>query len=183
MDNSGYGFYEDDEELIAVLGKGYLQSILSGQGIQKGSLILTNKRVYFKGKRYERTGGGFKSYFGQSVINVHDCVSGNRIQISKIGLLLLGILLLIVGGFFLYRFISVLLWCCFIWFYFMPSLLFALGVFLIIRYAMKKFEIFYIEYSGGAIGTNCGWFSNQEINEFQKTLSLQIMKEKKRIKG
>jgi hypothetical protein len=180
MVNAEYGFYEEDEELIAVLGKGYLQSFLSGQGIQKGSLILTDKRVYFKGKRYERTVGGYKSYYGESNINVHDCVASNRRKVGSSWIISLGTLSIFLGlaGDIIYSGMS---WRGdFFGWVFVGLFIFLL---LLIIYFLTRKNLFYIEYPGGAIGTNCGWFSGHEINEFQKALAIQILREKERING
>ncbi|HPT71061.1 MAG TPA: hypothetical protein PLE74_02110 [Candidatus Cloacimonadota bacterium] len=50
MDESTKGFFSVDENAVSTLGQGYWDSFLRGEGLTKLVMVLTNKRLYIKGK-------------------------------------------------------------------------------------------------------------------------------------
>ena len=68
-------FYDPDEKFIGTLGQGYLASIIQGD-FSKSVLVLTNKRIYQKGKIFEiGNTGSLQSVKADKVIEV-DQVTG-----------------------------------------------------------------------------------------------------------
>ena len=65
-------FFDKEEQLISVLGQGYIANILEGN-FQKSSLILSSKRLYQKGKIYDKVSDRkWKSLEGQKVVDIND---------------------------------------------------------------------------------------------------------------
>ena len=48
-------FVSPDEKVVAVLGDSYFQNFIHDRSIKKGFAVVSDKRVYFKGKLYEIT--------------------------------------------------------------------------------------------------------------------------------
>ena len=65
-------FYMDpDEEPRAILGQGYITSLLTGQGRTKSVMVLTNRRLYVDGKSFQRNSPGvFTSVQGKKNVEV-----------------------------------------------------------------------------------------------------------------
>jgi hypothetical protein len=156
-------FFDDDERVEAVLGRGVIQSLLTGKGISKGALILSQKRLYQKGARFDqKPGGGWVAMKGTSVVDIDDITGTSSVGMSSPVLLFLAIMclslalflgILIKGGFMLSVFVGLL------------------SVVLFIGYATAKRQLFVINYAGGAIGMSAGWFSESEIDKFHRIIA------------
>ena len=140
-------FHSLDEKLIAILGRGYIQSLITGQGLSKGVLLLTDKRLYQRGKRYNRTPrGGWSSINAHAVVNVDDITGTSYLSQEHPGLLwsaiILGIIVLIFAFTFgefgeVYFYIPVI-----------ASLI------LFFAYFINRIRLFVVEYAGGSMALN-----------------------------
>jgi hypothetical protein len=85
--------FSENEKVIAELGQNYLDSFLTGGGFSKTVMVLTDKRIYIKGKRFIGTGRVNTS----ADFNIND-VTGTVYAVRSPMFLRLIILLLMVGG-------------------------------------------------------------------------------------
>jgi len=156
-------FFSPDERPIAVLGQGYLTSVLNGD-LSTSVLILSTHRLYQRGKIFDRQlGGRYTSTTGSRVVAVSDVTGTAYHEVNNVGILLLAAIGLVIS-----------LVCCNggrFWFQFVPLGWFFIIMSLVIYFASRS-RLFVVEYPGGAIATNARWYSQQELEAFQKAIAL-----------
>jgi hypothetical protein len=97
MTEYGNILFTQDEIVISSLGHGYLQSILSGQGINKLLVVLTQKRLYLKGRLVELGKGSRLINMDLNVADISGSASYLKSRrIWRIIILILGVLAFIV---------------------------------------------------------------------------------------
>lgn len=146
--------YEDDEEVVGILGEGYLENILGGGNVSRSTMILSNKRVYQKGKRYFIEDGEWNTKKGTKVLSVDDVVGTSFTSKTGYKKILLYSVLTASPFVILIPIISPIV-----------------GV--IFYYTYKKFfvkRLFTVEYSGGAIGVDIEWYDEEEVEYFGRRL-------------
>ena len=172
-------FYDDDEELEAVLGRSFIESLLTGRGLSKGALILSDKRLYQKGRRYDSLlGRGWSAVKGSSVVEVSDITGTSFGKHTNIATLVVTIIFFVIGCLGGFYYFDISYWDTSALWIFIPALLPA--VFFYWLYTAQKLSIFMVNYSGGAIGMNASWFSHKELDEFQRSISRVRAEAKKR---
>lgn len=164
-------FIEPTEKLVAVLGSNYIENYLMRDITAKGFAIVSDKRVYYKGKHYEKGKNNilkFTNTINDQVVDLKD-ITGTEYEMTK------NSWMDILSNIFLFVFVI--------------SLVLAVGelgiipiiVFLLsfinfigfwVAYKMTEKNTFWILYSNGAIGVNSAWYSKTEIEQFQKQLRL-----------
>lgn len=97
MKNVSELFVEKDEKQIAVLGAGYLSNLLSGGGLSKGFGILTNKRYYFSGKCFTKSGNHFIKTDEEWTVDLQDVTASGFCHINHVSLLILSIFSFLAG--------------------------------------------------------------------------------------
>jgi hypothetical protein len=167
-------FYMDpNEEPRAILGQGYITSLLTGQGRTKSVMVLTNRRLYVDGKSFQRNSSRFTSVQGKKNVEVGK-INSTAYESQNPGcwkifsyifygagvlLLLLAIANLVMdpsdddiyriywglGGLFLGGVSS--------------------GMY---RSKMRKY--FVVEFSGGSMATDCNWYGTTEVEDFQRKI-------------
>lgn len=168
-------FLNDSEKFVCALGNNYIQNFLSGEGLQKGFAVLSDKRVYFKGSCFVRNGKRFSKSTEERVVDVKDVTGSGFISKNPIWAIIISIIFLVRTVF---SFISLL----FFNFYIdsnelVPMFAGALldiciiGVFYYI-YKSKKHNFFQIQYAGGVIAFDTKWYGIDEAQKFQKALRL-----------
>lgn len=166
-------FFSEDEVLIDTLGSGFLSSLFVQEKFRKSVLICSNKRVYQRGKLFEKNYQERVIYFqGEKSVDLRE-ITGIKYYIESP----------------IYRLLPVAI------FLFIAIISFAIGqeldgnlgdtlqiiagfltglaVILLIIYALKKPKWFEIEYAGGSILTNCNWYPKKNIRQFMINVSLQ----------
>ena len=137
-------FHDPDEKVMAVLGQGYVAGIISAGGFSKSVMVLTDRRLYTSGKVFGKGSNNvISSVKGKQVVDVRNISSTGFQEVSKTELLWKGIITL-------------------------P--LFGMGIIFLVLYFLSRTRYFFVEYSGGAVGTNCKWHSPSELEEFQRKL-------------
>lgn len=165
------------EKIEAVLGNNIAQTYLSTGNIGEGFAILSDKRVYFKGKCLYKSGKKYYSSSQERVVDLNDVTGSGFERINPIYLLVTGIVFAVLTLIFLLtitvhaandhsvpetgenRLGS---------FLFVPFLITAL-IFLIL-YTIKKRNIFKIDYAGGSIGFDLRLIPYSEAEHFNKAL-------------
>lgn len=92
-------FVTQNEQFVSVLGQSYVASILQGD-ISNGVLLLSNERVYQKGRVFNLFG---QSFYSESIINVADITGTRYVQLSNPRLLILFFLIIPLILYFLFR--------------------------------------------------------------------------------
>ena len=154
-------FYDADETEVACLGRSYLASFLTEGTVSKSVLIASNKRLYQKGRMFEKTlTGKLTKWDAQSVVPL-DSITGTAYRTRRaIGTLIFGIIAIVVS-LLLYSNRGI---------QYLAAPAFALGLILIIAYALSSKELFVVNFAGGQMAMDSHWYSNEEMNEFQKKL-------------
>lgn len=154
-----------DESIVAVLGESYLTNFFEGRGMKKSTIVLSNVRLYFKGRLMGSGGGGFLSS-EDTFIPIED-VDGVTVSSFR-GMIIAAWVMGILGAFILiyslvgfineeteYALISL-----------------AVGVLLIlIAFALKEWGFdrrLVFTYRGTQKGAPAKWYNESEIEEFIK---------------
>ena len=159
----------DTESIEAVLGNSIAQTFFTTGQISNGFAILSNKRIYFKGKTFTKKGNFYYIQKEEHIVDVKDVTGTGFVHNNPIWMKILGIIL-IAFTFLITPIISttgVLI---------IPPvvllLLPVIGIFLLILGAKYTANIFQINFAGGCIGINTFWSTKEEIQAFQNTLRI-----------
>lgn len=166
-------FHNNNETLIDTLGSGFISSLFVQENFSKSVLFCSNKRVYQRGKLFDRNFQGKITYYnGERSVDLRE-ITGLTFYVEdpihRFKLIAPAFIFGIIG--FLIAagqrgdikvIISVI-----------SGVLIGLGIVLLIIYGLKKGKWFVIEYAGGMIMTNCNWYSKKSIKRFMKNVSIQ----------
>lgn len=157
---------DKNEKQIAVLGSGYLSSFLHGGTLDKGFGILTDKRYYFKGKCYTKSGRGFAKTDEEWTVDVKDITATGFMFGRKISLLVLAIISVIAG-------IAPVFSGVFYGDEGVPFLIggIVLGIIFLVAYILSKRSMYFVTFAGGSIALKTSKYGGvKEIRKFDKTL-------------
>lgn len=169
-------FIDTKEKEAAVLGEGYLVPLRTKSFPMSGVCVLTDRRLYCKGRFFQKAGKVYQSDKGEYTIDLKD-VTGSGFSTARFGAFLLFeilfvILLSILTGFFLlfvekvehsYFGLDAITWSCMI--------LLVVGlVAAVIYYYLKPFRIFVIEYMTGKIAFLAFNYPEDDLRMFQREL-------------
>jgi len=161
-------FHSQKEKFEGVLGQGYAASVLQGN-LSKALLVLSDRRLYFKGKvLIPASSGGFIRVKSSQTVNVRDIQGINFIDGSNP---------LHLGAGIVFSLATLVVWTLALtkespWLGLasFPFLIFALS-FLASHFANKG-KLMVIEYAGGAIAVPCRFYTETEIQDFQRKISM-----------
>lgn len=169
-------FLNSKERFVCSLGNNYLQNFLAGGGLQKGFAVLSDKRVYFKGDCFVRSGKRFSKSTEERVVDVKDITGSGFISTNPIWALIVSIYFIV--NTFIALLISIPSISLFansedLGIMFLPVLFGVVisGIFYYI-YISKKHNFFQIQYAGGVIAFETKWYGVNEAQKFQKALRL-----------
>lgn len=158
-------FYDVNEEIIAILGQGFVTNFLFSGNISKTILILTNKRLYREGKAYAPSVMGKAKV--SSVVNVEDVRATHFLDITHKGVVIFGAIIFLIGivigvaadgrhqGDIIIT----------------GTFLSIIGIIFYFIGLLSKKRLFLIEYVGGQIMVDCKWYPELELREFQKAIN------------
>lgn len=169
-------FIDLDEKETSVLYEGLLDRFLDEGVLRSGFCVLSDRRLYFKGRYFQKSGKGYRSDKGEYAVDLKD-VTGSGFSTTRFGIVFfLGILFVIVlsvlTALFL-RFVEVVDHLYFGNEAIIKSCLVFLVLGLIavpIYYYVKPFRIFVIEYAGGGIAFLVYDYLEEDIRMFQKAI-------------
>lgn len=167
-------FVDENEKVVAALGGSYIQNYLSTGGLSRGFCVVSDKRVYFKGKCYSKNGNSYRAKKEEKIVDLKDITSTGFSAEMTLKWLILGCVFLFIGfmsiiialararsyygsvDFFIYLFgistiVSVVSW---------------------ILYFIKRKKMFEIAFAGGTIAFKRSGYSQQETRNFQKALRI-----------
>lgn len=161
-------FVNKNERLISTLGNSYIQNFISTGFLSKGFSFITDKRVYFQGKSYNvfyNNSGNPKIVKNSrsQIVDLKD-VTGTEIKhYNPIHYLILAIVFFI-GLIFTLSFGRN--------FYVFSYYIIPIVLAYVFLYFKNKISLISIQYAGGEIAFDIRWFSQNEIDNFQKQLRL-----------
>lgn len=172
MENLQSMFADSNEKQIATLGGSYLRNFLATGSLDKGFCAVSDKRVYFRGKCYYKSGNSYKNSKEERTVDLKD-ITGTGFVITRHWLLRTISLVLIIPTFVIFFFlygkeidfvtsIFFTIWLC--------SLIGTIvcGV----LYFVLKLRLFEIAYAGGKIAFKASNYSEEEMQTFQKQLRM-----------
>lgn len=167
-------FVDANEKEISTLGSNYLRNFLSTGSLENGFCTVTDKRVYFRGKCYTKSGNNYKSTKEERTVDLKDVTGTGFTFIKHFGLMVLAILCTIWAVIF--SFIIVTALPRLNDFEILPSFLYL--IFLAILptivlwglYLFLKVKVFEISFAGGKIAFKASSYNENEVNNFQRAL-------------
>ena len=161
-------FASPDERLVSVLGNNIAQTFFATGTIGKGFAVLSDRRVYFKGKCLQRTGKRFSAIHEERVVDVSNVTGTGFVHTKPVWLLVISIVLFVLAA--VYFMVSV---ANLAFIGLLAVLLFGgLGGLFLWLYNSRKRTIFEIAFAGGGIGLDASWIDAQEAEFFQKNIRL-----------
>lgn len=167
-------FVDANEKEISTLGSNYLRNFLSTGSLENGFCTVTDKRVYFRGKCYTKSGNNYKSTKEEKTVDLKDVTGTGFTFIKHFWLMILAILCTIWAVIF--SFIIVASLPRLNDFEILPSFLYL--IFLAILptivlwglYLFLKVKVFEISFAGGKIAFKASSYNENEVNNFQRAL-------------
>lgn len=166
------------ESIKAVLGNTWAQNFFLTGMLSNAFAVLSDKRVYFKGKCLIRKKKGFESRLEEKTVDLKDVTGTGFLRSSALWAKKGSIIFLIAAlacfslGFLGYGFEEGFL------------LLFILGIPLMVMFGVFRvlynrntYYVFEIAYAGGGIAFDLRWITEEEAKEFQRQVVLLKQKE------
>jgi len=169
-------FMSPNERLITMLGNSYIENFFHNGSVKNGFAVVSDKRIYFRGKRYDvyDDGSVIKTYNSRTV-DLTDVTGTGFDYYGDKGWLPVAAVTFVLG-IFLFVFAAALITVKNPFASIVAAILIFLGLFMpvycIYQYFKSKLSLITIQYAGGQIGFNITWFPEQEIELFQKQLRL-----------
>lgn len=162
----------DEEEIMACLGNNLAQTFVSTGELGNGFAILSNKRVYFKGKCLIRKGKGFYSRTEERTVDLDDVTGTGFVHNNALWAKILCYCCIALVALGVYAFIGSI-----VTEEYTPIMLFIFpfGFLALLFHFLAKIHsrsVFEISYAGGSIAFSLYWITMEEAEEFQKNLVL-----------
>ncbi len=162
-------FVDSSEKMVAVLGGGYLNNFIHGNGLRKGFGILSNKRFYFRGKCYHKVNSHYTKSNEERVVDLQDITSSGFVFSKNIILKIWAIVASLFDVFCLFGGITAGEYDSDMW-----ATLFFIGlaavVVLWLIYFITKKCIYDISFAGGSIAVRASKYGIKETRKFDKML-------------
>lgn len=155
------------ENITAIIGNSFAQTFLSTGQIGKGFAVLSDKRVYFKGKCLYKTGKKYVSRMEERVVDLNDVTGSGFIRFNPTYLLVMGIIMPIIA---IITLIVTFIWVKVIAMLILAAGLLVSGIIMLTKYFRKKTTIFKIDYAGGSIGFDLRLIPYSEAEYFNRSL-------------
>ena len=176
------------EEVKSILCNNFMQTFISTGILGNGFAILTDKRVYFKGKCFFRKGRGVYSKIGEKTVDLKDVTGTGFVHNKATWAGIAKTVSLVVLALFSLMFIAVLLNLLLngrvetdLFSSTLVAVLICGALYMTFNfiYNAYNYSVFEISYAGGSIAFDMNWITQQESKEFQQQLVLlkQIEKE------
>lgn len=174
MNNMSNLFVDANEKEISTLGSNYLRNFLSTGSLENGFCTVTDKRVYFRGKCYTKSGNNYKSTKEEKTVDLKDVTGTGFTFIKHFWLMILAILCTIWAVVLTFSLVASLPelnesegWSSILLVIFVAILptivLWGLYLFL-------KVKVFEISFAGGKIAFKASSYNENEVNNFQRAL-------------
>lgn len=177
MENLQSMFADSNEKQIATLGAGYLKNFLATGSLDKGFCAVSDKRVYFKGKCYYKSGKHYKSTKEERTVDLKDITGTGFSNTKRFGLFVASVIYSILAVLFdIYAIFELNRNLEYGYDSAVPDIILCIVLVLVpslvlwILYFVLKFKVFEIAYAGGKIAFKASNYSEDEMQSFQKQL-------------
>lgn len=157
-------FVDPSEEQRAVIGGGYLNNLVQTGIFSKGFGVLTDRRLYYRGKCFSKLGNHFVKTDEDRIVDVADITSSGFVYARYIIFLILSIFL---GICTVNMFIFALAEGDAVPFFFFMLCLFAVAVLI---YIFFKRTMYTVTYAGGSISIKASSYNIRDVRAFDKVL-------------
>lgn len=164
-------FVDPSEQVIMMLRGGYLENLIKEGQLAKGVCVLTDRRLYYRGKCFTRFGRGFSRIDEEQTVDLQDISCSGFIFLRN---LFMKILMILSAVF------MVLMFCCGLaayeydaeFFYFMALCgLIGCAVFGFL-YWLSKRTMYEISFAGGSLAIKLSIGEIREARSFDKKLRM-----------
>ena len=171
---SGVGriFIDPDERLVGVLGQEHMERYLSGKGMKRGFLAVSDGRLYQKGRAFVSIGGrrSLMKTRGSSVIDLAEVTGARIFRAASYSRLVICVLFLIAA-------VCVSIFALFFGggeelFFYIAAGLAMLSAAFMAGHLLSRKSLVTISFCGGEISFDRKWFTKEEFYEFQRQLYL-----------
>ncbi|SFM51352.1 hypothetical protein SAMN03159341_1416 [Paenibacillus sp. 1_12] len=165
-------FVEPTERYIASIGNGYIINFLAGSNVASGFAVVSNKRVYFKGKCYYKEEGKLKKSFEERTVDLKDVTGTGYTRTNPLFLLITAIvsfLVFVISAIVSFDSDSMSDTANQIGLTVFLSSLVVFSI-TITSYLLKRHNLFEIAFAGGKIAFDTNLYDKTEIDDFQKQL-------------
>ena len=163
-----------NEKEISTLGSNYLRNFLSTGSLENGFCTVTDKRVYFRGKCYTKSGNNYKSTKEEKTVDLKDVTGTGFTFIKRFWLMILAILCTIWAVVLTFSLVASLPelnesegWSSILLVIFVAILP---TIVLWGLYWFLKVKVFEISFAGGKIAFKASSYNENEVNNFQRAL-------------
>lgn len=167
-------FVDANEKEISTLGSNYLRNFLSTGSLENGFCTVTDKRVYFRGKCYTKSGNNYKSTKEEKTVDLKDVTGTGFTFIKRFWLMILAILCTIWAVVLTFSLVASLPelnesegWSSILLVIFVAILP---TIVLWGLYWFLKVKVFEISFAGGKIAFKASSYNENEVNNFQRAL-------------
>ena len=174
MNNMSNLFVDANEKEISTLGSNYLRNFLSTGSLENGFCTVTDKRVYFRGKCYTKSGNNYKSTKEEKTVDLKDVTGTGFTFIKRFWLMILAILCTIWAVVLTFSLVASLPelnesegWSSILLVIFVAILP---TIVLWGLYWFLKVKVFEISLAGGKIAFKASSYNENEVNNFQRAL-------------
>lgn len=158
-------FVSADEEQKAVVGGGYLSNMLKTGILGKGFGVLTNRRLYYRGKCFYKVGGRYMKTDEDCTVDLQDISSSGFTYTRYLWLLILAVLALAFGIFDMfiesYSYHPA---------YGLGLVICLVGIALLAAYIYFRITMYTVTFAGGSLSIKASSFGVKEVRAFDKAL-------------
>ena len=168
-------FIEPDEKLVDMLGTNTVKTFFSTGALGNGFAILSDKRMYFKGRCFVRAGKGFFKKMEERVVDLNDITGTGFVHNKNVIMSTLYRIIFILSCMYwpawpfwgIYyatgkQWAKKVAWC-------IQCLLPLMPLFYILDRAFN-YSLFEVSYAGGGIAFDLTWITKADSDNFQKSL-------------
>lgn len=170
MENLKSLFIDSSEKQIATLGSGYMQNFISTGAVANGFCVVSDKRVYFRGKCYYKSGTYYRQTKEERTVDLKDITGTGFTSTKNILWLYVSIACAVFGVIMLSLFIQSGNFdfgnCKMLFTSWLPTF----GS--VLAYIFYRMRLFEISYAGGKIAFKASAYTEEEMHSFQKSLRM-----------
>ena len=158
-------FVSADEEQKAVIGGGYLNNMLRTGILGKGFGVLTNRRLYYRGKCFYKVGGRYMKTDEDCTVDLQDITSSGFTYTRHLWLLVMTVAVLAFGMY------GLIMTSNSTYPEYGPVILiFLIGIALLAAYLYFKISVYEVTFAGGSLSIKASSFGVKEVRAFDKAL-------------
>ena len=149
---------EETERVVATLDNSYVKNMVTGQGVKKDQVVLSDKRLYYNHKK-----GIIDTSASRECVNVDDITGTKIANTSRVGFLISAVVIFIIGLIIRSAVPKS-----------MNGVVLALAIMIplayIIIFFITKNKYLFVEYAGGKIALKVKLYGMDNVIAFQKAI-------------